>query len=278
VGFAVVGVVCLAVLASLVSVASPDARRAVFYGISFWVVALPLAAIVCMVGAVFLNLSIPSWSQTLGLSLKSVFGTSELVIIGLMSPVLLTRFNIFASMAILGLLIERCYFMPKGADFSLAAVLLLASASTLVCLGDKLPWLEPSTFAPSVRSILRTILSVGAMVVVFVAIIRIHEFQRFAHTTAHLTPTLAVLFPILVSIFLLWLCHSLGLVPAHLLAVAILPAFLCAAFAMTSMHQLMVAPLAMSIALVLSSLDRRSLDRRRHATTGNHALRARRPN
>jgi hypothetical protein len=276
VGIAVVAVVCLALGASLLSSASQEARRAVFYGISFWVVALPLAAIACMVGAVFINLSLPAIATSFGMSLKSVFGTSELVIIGLMSPILLTRFNIFAAMAILGLLIERCYFMPKGSEFSLAAILMLGSASTLVCLGDKLPWLEPSSFAPSVRQILRTILSVGAMVVVFVAIIRIHEFQRFTYAVANLTPTLAVLFPVLVCIFMLWLCHSLGIIPAQVLTVAILPAFVCAAFTLTGTHQLMVAPLAMSIALVLSSLDRRAVDRRRHATTGNQALRVRR--
>jgi hypothetical protein len=250
---------------ALVARRSDDLRRMYYAGIAAWARWLPVVATGIFLAVLVTNLMTDEAAGAPSLSLAPFFSTAELVVLFLVGPLFLTRLgNVLATAAVL-YFIERLVVGYSGQTPTLAVYLVMAAATIVAVLGDKVPWLAGESTTPLAhrfREVLLIAFTIACLAVVFTGIVKIHAFNRWIAATFGMAMPAAVTLGLLVAIFCGWLSVALGFTRNFTIPLLCLPSLFVLAYITGWPSYLLVVPFVLCLALGLSTAERRNGARR----------------
>jgi len=235
-------------------------RRAYYEGIATWSGWLPALATIGISALVAINLIPGVISENSLFHLTDSLHTTELLMLVAIAPLFLTRSaSLLATMTIV-YLVARILTASAPGTSSLGIILLCAATTLVAALGDRMPWIAQTgtnSLASRVRGLCTTILSIGAVVAIFAALVKLPAFAKWATATFDVAITKETSAVVLLSMLGVWLTILFGITRHFSLPIVALPTLFVLAFSTGWPGYLLVIPFTAALALALTTADRR---------------------
>ena len=239
--------------------------RRYYAGLAFWSRWLPVLATALFLAVVTVNLAQGGTASDRTLSLGGFFSVPEIIILFLVGPLFLTRLGNVVAAGLLVYCLERLVLTQQSGT-SPALYIVAGGAAVVAVLGDRMPWLAAGgrgRLAQNLREGLLLGLTLGALAVVFLGLVKVHGLVRWLGATAGVALPLTLVLPGLVALFLGWLMIGIGYTRHLALPLLSLPTLFVLAFVSGWPSHLLVVPFALAFALSLAPVERRLLLGRR---------------
>lgn len=271
--FTILSVMSLVAILYVVTTRVHLLKRSYNQGLTLWGRWLPVASTGLYLAVLSVNLAPGGPMRGHSLSLDGVFSTTEIIVLFLVGPLYLTRLGNILATATIAYCIER--LLADSSTTPHVGLFLVTGAATVVAvLGDKMPWLAgegPQILAIKLRQILLTSITIAALAVIAVGVIKVHSFSRWITTVFGWQLPDIVVLGILLALFFGWMSVALGFTRHVTIPALCVPTLLVLAFVTEWPSTLLIIPFALCLALSLATGDRRIQGRRR-ATNFNTSV------